>query len=293
MNLDLTDIKTIKSLLTYYNVTAQKNLGQHFLTDSKALSAMLKAANLSKSDFVVEIGPGFGVLTFPMADLAGRVLAVETDKKVLEILKALGSGFPNIDILPSNILKLDSRYIHDRYKQWSKVKSGKTSYKLVSNLPYYITSAILKLFLETNYPPDVIVVMVQKEVAERIVAGPGELSILGISVQFFGEPEIVAQVPKTSFWPKPEVDSAIIRIKPFKKPPFEIDNQRLFFRIVKAGFGERRKQLHNSLSGALWLEDEVVVAALDELKIDPKIRPQDLDLATWARIYHRFKQLVK
>ena len=291
--LDLTDVKTIRSLLTYYNVSAQKSLGQHFLIDPDALAKMIKAADLSKGDFVVEVGPGFGVLTFPMADLAGRVLAVETDKKVLEILKALGSGCPNLDILPSNILKLDSRYIHDRYKTWSKVKSGKTHYKLVSNLPYYITSAILKLFLETNLPPDLIVVMVQKEVAERIVAGPGELSILGISVQFFGEPEIITVVPRTSFWPKPEVDSAIIRIKPFKKPPHEIDDVKMFFRIVKAGFGERRKQLHNSLSGGLWLDDELVQETLAEVGNDPKLRPQDLDLAQWAKIYHRFKQLVK
>lgn len=293
MNLDLTDLKTIKSLLTYYNVSAQKSLGQHFLIDPEALKKMLQAAELSKSDFVVEVGPGFGVMTLPMADLAGRILAVETDKKVLQILKALGSGCPNLDVLPSNILKLDSRYIYDRYKTWSKVKKGKTSYKLVSNLPYYITSAILKLFLETDLPPDLIVVMVQKEVAERIVAKPGELSILGVSVQFFGEPEYIAEISKNSFWPKPEVDSAIIKIKPFKEPPFGVDNVRMFFRIVKAGFGEKRKQLHNSLAGGLWLDDEVVQSALDELGIDPRVRPQDLSLEEWAKIYHRFKQIVK
>lgn len=293
MNLDLTDLKTVKSLLTYYNVAAQKNLGQHFLIDKAALEQMLKAANLAKNDFVVEIGPGFGVLTFPMAELAGRVLAVETDKKVLDILKALGSGYPNLDILPSNILKLDSRYIHDRYTTWSKIKKGATQYKLVSNLPYYITSAILKLFLETDLPPDLIVVMVQKEVAERIVAPPGELSLLGISVQFFGEPEIMAQVPKTSFWPKPEVDSAIIRIKPFKQPPHKITDTKTFFRIVKAGFGERRKQLHNSLSGGLWLDDAMVQQVLLGIGIDPKTRPQDLSLEQWAKIYHQFKTLIK
>ncbi|MFA5010169.1 MAG: 16S rRNA (adenine(1518)-N(6)/adenine(1519)-N(6))-dimethyltransferase RsmA [Patescibacteria group bacterium] len=291
--IDLTDLKTIKSLLTYYNVSAQKNLGQHFLIDPEILDKMLAAAELSKGDFVVEIGPGFGVMTLPMADLAGRVLAVETDKKVLEILKALGSGYSNLDILPSNILKLDSRYIHDRYKTWAKVKQGKTSYKLVSNLPYYITSAILKLFLETDLPPDLIVVMVQKEVAERIVAEPGELSLLGISVQFFGKPELISLVPRTSFWPKPEVTSAIIRIRPFKQPPYDIDNIKLFFRIVKAGFGEKRKQLHNSLSGGLWLDDTAVQELLEEIGVDPKMRPQDLSLSEWAKIYHRLKQLVK
>ncbi len=293
MELDLTDLKTVKSLLTYYNVSAQKSLGQHFLLDKNVLKQTLKAAELTKKDFVIEIGPGFGVLTFPMADLAGRVLAVETDKKVLEILRGLGSGYTNLDILPSNILKLDSHYIYDRYKQWSKVKSGKTGYKLVSNLPYYITSAILKLFLETDLAPDLIVVMMQKEVAERIVAGPGEMSVLGISVQFFGEPEIIAQVPRTAFWPKPEVDSAIVRITPRKKIPFEVDNVKLFFRVVKAGFGEKRKQLHNSLGGGLNLDDELVSKVLKEIKIDPKTRPQDLTLADWGKVYHQFKEILK
>ncbi len=293
MDLDLTDLKTVKSLLTYYNVSAQKSLGQHFLLDKNVLKQTLKAAELTKKDFVIEIGPGFGVLTFPMADLAGRVLAVETDKKVLEILRGLGSGYTNLDILPSNILKLDSHYTYDRYKQWSKVKSGRTGYKLVSNLPYYITSAILKLFLETDLAPDLIVVMMQKEVAERIVAGPGEMSVLGISVQFFGEPEIIAQVPRTAFWPKPEVDSAIVRITPRKQILFGVDDIKLFFRIVKAGFGERRKQLHNSLGGGLNLDDELVNKALEEIRIDPKTRPQDLTLADWGKVYHQFKEILK
>jgi 16S rRNA (adenine1518-N6/adenine1519-N6)-dimethyltransferase len=291
--LDLTDLRTVKSLLTYYNVSAQKSLGQHFLTDPTVLKQILKAAELTKHDFVLEVGPGFGVLTFPIAELAGRVLAIETDKKVLGILKALGSGYPNLDVLPSNILKLNSRYIYDRYKRWAKLKSGKTSYKLVSNLPYYITSAILKLFLETDLPPDLLVVMMQQEVAERIVAKPGELSLLGISVQFFGEPEIIARVPKTSFWPKPDVDSAIVRIRPFKKTPFDIDNTRLFFRIVKAGFGARRKQLHNSLSGGLGLDDALIFQLLAGAGIDPKLRPQDLALQQWAKLYHQFKKVLQ
>lgn len=290
--LDLTDLKTVKELLTHYNLSAQKNLGQHFLVDSGALRTMLEAADLGKGDFVVEVGPGFGVLTFPVADRAGRVLAIETDNRIIGILKALGSGYPNIDLLPANILRLDSRSLYDRYKIWSKVKPGKTKYKLVSNLPYYITSPILKQFLETDHRPDLIVVMVQREVAERITAKPGEMSILAISVQFFGQPELVRTVSRKSFWPKPEVDSAILKITPYQKLPHGVDDIRLFFRIVKAGFGERRKQLHNSLSGGLQLDDKTTRNLLAGVGIDPKTRAQDLTLAKWIKLYHAVKDLL-
>ncbi|MFH0905118.1 MAG: 16S rRNA (adenine(1518)-N(6)/adenine(1519)-N(6))-dimethyltransferase RsmA [bacterium] len=292
MNLDLTDPSTIKSLLTHYNVSAQKSLGQHFLIDREVLEKIVEAADLSKHDFVVEIGPGFGTLTFPLAEAAGRILAVETDKRIINILKALGSGYYNIDLLPANILKLSDRDLYSRYRLWSKAKSGATHYKLVSNLPYYITSPILKQFLETLFPPDLIVVMVQKEVAERITAKPGDLSVLGVSVQFFGEPEIIAIVPKTSFWPRPAVDSAIIKIQPFKKSPYNVDDIRFFFRVVKAGFGERRKQLHNSLSGGLNLESRVVANTLAGVGVDPKARAQDLTLPQWVKIYQQFKALA-
>jgi len=289
--IDLTDLKTVKELLTHYNLSAQKSLGQHFLVDAGALRTMLEAAELGKGDFVVEVGPGFGVLTFPVAERAGRVLAIETDKRIIGILKALGSGVPNVDLLPANILRLNSQLLHDRYRVWSKVKTGRTHYKLVSNLPYYITSPILKQFLETNHRPDLIVVMVQKEVAERIVARPGEMSILAVSIQFFGRPELVRTVPRGSFWPKPEVDSAILKITPYQKLPYDIDDVRLFFRIVKAGFGERRKQLHNSIGGGLNLDDKVARNLLAGAGIDPKDRAQDLALAQWVKLYHHFKEL--
>lgn len=289
--LDLTDLKTVKELLTHYNLSAQKSLGQHFLVDAGALRTMLEAAELGKRDFVVEVGPGFGVLTFPVAERAGRVLAIETDKRIIGILKALGSGVPNIDLLPANVLRLNSKELYERYRQWRKVKAGSTHYKLVSNLPYYITSPILKLFLENDTRPDLITVMVQREVAERITAKPGEMSILAVSVQFFGKPELVRTVPRQSFWPKPEVDSAILKITPYPKLPHDIDDVRLFFRIVKAGFGERRKQLHNSLAGGLRLDDKAVRNWLAGAGIDPKTRAQDLSVAQWAKLYHHFKEL--
>lgn len=287
--LDLTDLKTIKSLLTYYNVSANKKLGQHFLIEKEAIEVMTKAAELTKSDFVVEIGPGFGVLTLPVAELAGRVLAIETDKKILEILKAVGSGYSNLEIMPASILKLTGDYLHDRFQEWSKAMSGKTRYKMVSNLPYYITSNIIKLFLDTQKKPEMIVVMVQKEVAERIIAEAGEMSILAISVQIYGKPEIVRIVPRTSFWPKPEVDSAILKITTYKKPPYDIPDQKRFFRIVKAGFGEKRKQIHNSIGGGLRLDPEVVDEILIKSGIDPTARPQDLIIEQWVNLYHNLE----
>lgn len=292
MDIDLTDIKTIKSLLTHYNTSAQKSLGQNFLIDAQVLDDILKAAELTKNDFVVEVGPGFGVLTLPVSEEAGRVLAIETDKKILQILKAISGGTTNIDILPANVLKLESKQLYERYKIWSKARNKATQYKLVSNLPYYITSAILKQFLETETRPSLIVIMVQKEVAERITAKAGNMSTLAVSVQFFGKPEIVRVVSQDAFWPKPKVDSAILKIVPHQELPHNIDNIKMFFRIVKAGFGERRKQLHNSLSGGLNLDDEVVQEILKENKINPKTRAQDLTIDHWKKLYQSFEDIL-
>lgn len=290
--IDLTDLKTIKSLLTYYNVAAQKQLGQHFLIDREALTDMVSAAEVNKSDYIVEIGPGFGVLTFPLAEVAGRVLAIETDKRILDILKALGSGFANLEILPTSILKLSSAYLYDKFAEWSKLKTGKGHYKIVANLPYYITSSIIKLVLEGEKKPELICVMVQKEVAERITAAPGEMSVLAVSVQIYGEASIVRLVPRKSFWPAPEVDSAILKVVPYKKSPYDIDDMRKFFRVIKAGFGEKRKQLHNSLSGGLRLETAEVDECLLACGIDPKERPQDLSIPQWVVLYNKIKPLL-
>ena len=290
--LDLTDLKTIKSLLTYYNVSAQKNLGQHFLIDKEALEVIVASAELTKSDYVVEVGPGFGVLTMPLSEMAGRVLAIETDKRVLEILKAMGSGLTNLEILPASILKLDSHYLYAKFKAWAKAKGGRAHYKMVSNLPYYITSHIIKLFLEDSQRPEVMSVMVQKEVAERIAAEPGEMSVLSVSVQIFGHPEIVRIVPRSAFWPQPEVDSAILKITTYKKSPYEISDFKKFFRVVKAGFGERRKQIHNSLAGGLRLEDNVVHKVLRASKIEPTWRAQDLSIEQWVTLYHKFSEVM-
>ncbi len=290
--LDLTDLKTIKSLLTYYNVSAQKNLGQHFLIDKDALAAIVDSAELTKTDYVVEVGPGFGVLTMPLSDKAGRVLAIETDKNVLEILKAMGSGLTNLEILPASILKIDSDYLYTKFREWAKAKGGKANYKMVSNLPYYITSHIIKLFLDDDRRPELISVMVQKEVAERIAAQPGKMSVLAVSVQVFGLPEIVQIVPRSAFWPQPEVDSAILRITTYKKSPYEIANRKAFFRVVKAGFGERRKQLHNSLSGGLRLEDAEVTLALEAVGIEPTRRAQDLSIEEWVALYQKLEGIL-
>ncbi|RLC37665.1 ribosomal RNA small subunit methyltransferase A [candidate division Kazan bacterium] len=289
--IDLTNLNIIKGLLTHYNVSAQKSLGQNFLIDKEVLDKITKAAELSKVDFVVEVGPGFGTLTLLLAEKAGRILAIETDKKILSILRAISSGYQNIDLLPANVLRLDGKELYSHYKAWSKTRNKKTRYKLVSNLPYYITSAVLKQFLETNYRPDLIVVMVQKEVAERIVAKPGEMSLLSLSVQFFGKPEIIAAVSKDAFWPKPKVDSAILKIVPHSSQlQHSVDDVKKFFRMLKAGFGERRKQLHNSLSGGLNINDATVQEKLRYVGISPQTRAQELSITQWVKLFKQFKK---
>jgi 16S rRNA (adenine1518-N6/adenine1519-N6)-dimethyltransferase len=293
MSLDLTDLTTIKKLLTYYNLAANKKLGQHFLTSREAVTVAIKAANLSNKDFVVEIGPGFGTLTLPLADTAGRVLAIETDPKMLSILRPMVNPLANVEVLSANILTLRSEDIFAKAREWHKIHGQKPSYKVVSNLPYYITSAIIKMFLENSPRPERLVLMVQKEVGERITAKPGEMSVLAVSVQFYGKAEMIFDVPRTNFWPKPEVDSAIIRITPYSKSPFPVDDERLFFRIVKAGFGEKRKQLHNSLAGGLQLDPESIGVALQAAEIDPTTRPQDLSVENWVRLYQEFKLRLK
>lgn len=278
--------------MTYYNLSAQKNLGQHFLIDKTVLQNTLEAAELSLNDFVVEVGPGFGILTLPMCDEAGRVLAIETDPKMIDILKTLGSSKTNLDVTHQNILRTSSEEFYEAYKLWSTKRTSVSHYKVVSNLPYYITSAIIKLFMEARHRPEVMVLMVQKEVAERIAAKAGDMSMLGLSVQLYGAPEVVSLVPKTAFWPQPQVESAILKIKVYKKIPYAVDDIKTFFRIAKAGFSEKRKQLHNSLSGGLQLDLDVVKKTLEGIGIESTTRPEDLGMEEWVKVYTAFKGLI-
>lgn len=276
--MNLTDITEIKRTLKAYGANANKELGQHFLVDEETLKAIVDAAELMKEDKVVEVGPGMGVLTRELCKKAGEVLALEFDKAMISIVKTTCIKEQNLKVENIDVLRFDPSEL------------GK--YKLVANLPYYITSAVLRLFLETHNKPEEMVILVQREVAERICAKPSRMSVLAISVQFYGNPQIVEIVPRTSFFPAPKVDSAILRIKVYKKPLFDVD-KHLFFRIVKAGFGEKRKQLINSISGGLTLNRETTELLLKEAGIRVIARAESLSMMDWYNLYKAYVKLVK
>lgn len=280
--MDLTDLGTIRLILQEYNMTAQKRLGQHFLVNREILTEIIQAAQLKDTDEILEIGPGLGALTRALAQNSQRVVAIEKDTGMAKACRGINSDLTNIKIIEDNALALNETFFKQYFPD--------NQYKLVANLPYYLTSVIIRFFLVSRHCPVMMVLMVQKEVAERIVAIPPKANILSVAVQFYGHPEIITLVPKQSFWPIPKVDSAVIRITPHKKLPAKVDEKR-FFQIVKAGFGERRKQLHNSLSGGLRLDDNTVKKILTRSGIAPDRRAQTLTISDWIKLYQNIEKL--
>jgi 16S rRNA (adenine1518-N6/adenine1519-N6)-dimethyltransferase len=268
--MDLTDITNIKKTLKTFGTHTKKDLGQHFLIDEKALDKIVETANLTKDDKVIEVGPGMGILTRELCQNAGEVIAIELDSTMLSVVKTACIKHDNLRVENQDILKLDT----------SKLKN----YKVVSNLPYYVTSPTIRMFLEAENKPEEMVLLVQREVAERIAAKPGRMSILAVSVQFYGDPVIVGIVPRASFFPAPKVDSAILKIKVYKKPIFNVETKR-FFQIVKAGFGEKRKQLINSLAGGMKLNRAEVEKWLAKSEINPQMRAEALSMTDWHELY--------
>jgi len=248
----------------------KKSLGQHWLFDEPTLKAIISAAEVTQNDTVLEVGPGLGTLTELLAARAKEVVAVEKDERLSADLKRKLS-VDNLEIVVADI----------RQFNLSNLPVG---YKVVANIPYYLTSYLLRQLLEAANPPTVMSLLVQKEVAERVTAGPGEMSLLAFSVQYFGQPSLLREVPKELFEPAPKVDSAILKIKLRPRPYFEADT-RMLFRLVKAGFGERRKQLKNSLSGGLGLDTNKLEMLLKGLRISHKVRAQELSLDDWQRLY--------
>ncbi len=255
--MNLLSPKYIKELLEKHGTSPLKRLGQNFLVNKGVAEKVSKAADLKPDDIVLEIGPGIGVLTQELAKKAQKIIAVEKDPKMTEILKETLSGFKNVQIINKDILKfpVNSEQRTANNKELFIVRcSLSANYKVVANLPFYITAPTIRKFLETEYPPKEMVLMVQKEVAQRICARPPKMTILAVSVQFYAKPEIISYISKKSFWPQPKVDGAILKISAFnqrRKPAF---NQR-FFRIVKAGFSHPRKQLANNLANILKLKE--------------------------------------
>lgn len=270
----------------------KKSLAQNFLTDETHLSAIAAAANLTAADTVLEIGPGLGVLTKYLAKEAGRVVAVELDNRLIQFLNDRFAAAPNVSIVHSDILKTDLSSLlantdppaeHDLLSRQPQAIQP-LAYKVVANLPYYITSAVLRHLLEAAARPTVAILMVQKEVAERICAAPGKLSILAVSVQFYAQPQIVRVVPASAFYPRPKVDSAVLRLDILPAPVVEEIDPKQYFRVVKAGFSQKRKQLLNSMSAGLQLAKADAKEALEEAQIDPKRRAETLTLVEWGNL---------
>ncbi len=276
--MDLTNILELKKLMRTYGAWPNKDLGQHFLTDKSVLAKMVETTGLSKNDIVVEVGPGLGIMTRELAKRAKKVYAVEIDPKIAEILSTTCIKYPNIKIVRGDI------------RDFSPKGIGK--YKVAANLPYYITSHVIKKFLEEKHKPATITVLIQREVAERICAKPGRMSILSVAVQFYGMPEIVELVSPMAFFPSPKVYSAILKIKVFKEPLFEDINARVFFRLVRAGFGEKRKMLSNSMSGGLGIDKDIAEKLLKGAGVEPMLRAERLSLDDWRRIYLVFNKYL-
>ncbi len=265
-------------ILKVFHLRASKKLGQNFLIDAAVVRGIVEAAELQEGDRVLEIGPGIGTLTQGLAESGAQVTAVELDKKLPAVLAETLKGYENVRIVQGDILKTDIREL-----------MGDAPFKVAANLPYYITTPILMALLEQRLPIRKIVTMVQKEVAERMIAPPGSKTYgaLSVAVQYYTAPEIVLDVPPKSFIPAPEVDSVVIACKVRGEPPVTVRDEKLFFRVVKAAFGQRRKTLSNALKGAGFLKDEVQ-GALEKAGIEAARRGETLSLEEFAQLADAF-----
>ena len=281
----------IKGLLRRLDLKARKRLGQHFLIDDEVLEKVASAAELTPDEIVIEVGPGLGVLTRELAKQAGWVIAVELDDRLASILGQTLTSVENVTVINKDILHIDPAALIEEQRMRLPLKTDNSiSYKVVANLPYYITSPVLRHFLEASVKPRLMVVMVQREVAEAIVAEPGRMSILSISVQFYGKPEIVSYVPARCFYPAPEVDSAILKINVYPQPVIDVKDTDAFFRLVRAGFTTPRKQLVNSLAQGLGTSKTEVLPLLEKAGIMYKRRAETLSLEEWQRLWQVFRR---
>jgi len=275
-----------KRWLRHFDLRARKRLGQHFLINEEVLKLITSAAELTPTDIIMEIGPGLGVLTRELAKQSGWVIAVELDNKLAALLKQTLAPFDNVTIVNEDILRINPATLFREQK--TKFSLAPSTYKVVANLPYYITSPVLRHFLEASVKPETMIVMVQKEVAEAIVAEPGKRSVLSISVQFYGKPRIISYVPAQSFHPAPEVDSAILRIDVYPQPAVTVTDNKGFFEMVRAGFTTPRKQIANSLAQGLGLAKTEVLTLLERADVVPQRRAETLTLEEWAQLWQVF-----
>jgi len=278
--LDLSSAKTLKAIMAAHGIRPQHRLGQNFLTENRVLEGIVAAAEVRPEDLVLEIGPGLGTLTQQLARAAGRVVAVELDRNLVEILrKTLLEMHPNVELIHGDAARIDLQ------KLLSERLAPGTKAKVAANLPYYITTPLVMRLLEEDLPLDTIVVMVQKEVADRMVAPPGgkDYGALSVAVQYYTEPRVAVKVSRGAFFPPPEVDSSVVAMKVRTIPPVDAPRDQ-FFRVVKAAFGQRRKALGNALSAGLAMDKAHVQQALQLAEIDPGRRGETLSLEEFAAL---------
>ena len=277
-------------VLQKYNFAFQKRFGQNFLIDTHVLEKIIAASQITKEDFVLEIGPGIGTMTQYLAEYAREVTAVEIDNTLIPILKDTLKDWDNVTVINDDILKVNIRKL-------ALEKNGGKPIKVVANLPYYITTPIIMGLFENQVPIDSITIMVQKEVADRMQVGPGtkDYGALSLAVQYYAKPEIVANVPPNCFMPRPKVGSAVIRLERYEKPPVEVSNEKLMFRIIRASFNQRRKTLVNGLKNSqeLSYSREEIEEVLNECGIPLNIRGEALTLAEFASLANAFDKKKK
>jgi 16S rRNA (adenine1518-N6/adenine1519-N6)-dimethyltransferase len=269
----------IPSLLRRYRLHPSKGLGQNFLEDDSALRKIVAAAHLAPEEAVLEIGPGLGSLTRYLALSAHSVTTVELDRKLFPVLENVLAPYNNVHLVQGDILALDPSILVDT-----------PGYVVVANIPYYITSAVIRHLLESKCQPSRIVLTVQKEVAGRICARPGDMSLLALSVQVYGEPVVGAVIPAGAFYPSPKVDSAVLSIRIYPQPLIPRQRLEVFFTLIKAGFSQKRKTLRNALSGGLHIAPAASQALLSAAGIDPMRRAETLDLVEWGNLADEYSK---
>ena len=283
---ELGNPKNTIAVLQQYQFNFQKKYGQNFLISPDILEEIIEAAQITKDDFVLEIGPGIGTMTQYLCEAAGAVVAVEIDTNLIPILKDTLSEYNNVEVLNEDILKVDIAKLAEE-------KNGGKPIKVVANLPYYITTPIIMGLFESHVPIDSITIMVQKEVADRMKEGPGskEYGALSLAVQYYAEPEIVVNVPPSCFMPQPKVGSAVIRLTRHEKPPVEVEDEKLMFKIIRASFNQRRKTLANGLNNFpdIHLPKEVIQESILELGVPVTVRGEALSLEQFAKLSNIIK----
>lgn len=276
-------LEETRFIMKKYNIKANKSLGQNFLIDDNVVEGIVDAGNISNEDLVIEIGPGLGTLTKPLLERAGKVISIELDKRMVKILEDRFSLYNNFELIQKDVLKVDLKELIERNKKEGHLKNA----KIVANLPYYITTPIIMKLLEEELDLDSITVMIQKEVADRLIAIPGdkETGAITYSIYYYSEAEAILEVPNDSFIPEPEVTSKVIKLNIRKNPPIDVRNKEVMFRIIKCAFMQRRKTLLNALTNAkVFINKEEGIRILNKLNLDENVRAEKLKIEDFAKI---------